>query len=815
MGKRTPTLIRWSGVALAIYAALGGVVTLIGWFAGIPRLTDWGASGIAMFPNTALAALCAGAALLLLIYPRRWRRHLSAWLGLSVFLLGGATLLQHIAGIDLNIDAMLIRTSWGHRAAVAPGRMGPPASTCYTLIGLALVLINSGSARARRFVPALAIAVSGIAALALMGYACGADPLFSAARYTGIALQTASILLALGLATLTRVPEFEPMRTLQQDTAAGMLARRSLPFIIALPLLLGWLRVRGQQLGWYDTAIGTAILTLLLSATFCGLLAWWVRAVALHEQQLRQRRDALLASETRYRSLFEVAAYGVLTIDDRGLVDSANPAAERLFGYTAAEVIGRPVSILMPEPFHREPDDPPSGISRIIGIGREVTGRRKDGSTFPMELAVSEFRRGEQRYFTGLVYDISERKRAQEQQSQLMESERAARSEAENAGRMKDQFLATLSHELRTPLTAILGWSRLIGRNPADPEAVREGIEVITRNAKMQADLIADLLDMSSIVSGKLRLELSDVDLAAVVRAAVDAVRPSAAAKRIRIEPDLGQALDPLRGDAGRLQQVVWNLLTNAIKFTPAGGQVQVVLARRGSQAEIRVIDSGMGIKPEFLPHVFERFRQADATSTRQYGGLGLGLALARQLVELHGGAITAHSEGEGQGATFIVHLPFARTHQDSLPGRAPNAADVLCDGVDLAGIRVLAIDDQADTRELLVRILRACRAEVRAAASADEALELLATCDPHVVLCDISMPGKDGYQFIEEMQGRHCAAPAVAVTAYARPEDRLRALRAGYRGHLAKPIEPAQLVATVAAVAGRPPRAAPAEQAG
>jgi hypothetical protein len=289
--RRQPSPVRSAVIGFAAYALIGGSVTLAGWFAGLPGLTDWVASGISMFPNAALASVCSGTALILAMLNRRWCVRLSSLLGLFVAILGSATLFEHLSGVDLRIDTLLIKPAWGIKAATVPGRIGPPASISFALLGIALVLIGSGEKRARRFVPALGISVCIIAALSLMGYISGADPLFAVARFTGIAMQTASILLALALGVLTSVPELEPMRTLRQESAAGLLARRSLPFIIGLPFILGWLRVHGQRAGLFDTAMGTSLLTLSLVLIFSALLAWWVASVAKHEKALRQSQQ--------------------------------------------------------------------------------------------------------------------------------------------------------------------------------------------------------------------------------------------------------------------------------------------------------------------------------------------------------------------------------------------------------------------------------------------------------------------------------------------------------------------------------------------
>ncbi|MEP6943405.1 MAG: ATP-binding protein [Betaproteobacteria bacterium] len=406
----------------------------------------------------------------------------------------------------------------------------------------------------------------------------------------------------------------------------------------------------------------------------------------------------------------------------------------------------------------------------------------------------------------GVVEDITERKR-------LLESERAARAAAEHMSEMKDDFLATLSHELRTPLTAILGWSNLLRRRVHDDTDLQQGLDAIERNARMQSQLIEDLLDMSRITSGKVRLDIQPVEPMTFVEAAIETVRPAADAKGIRLTKTLDPSAGPISADPGRLQQIVWNLLANAIKFTPREGKVQVSLERVNSHIEIRITDTGVGIGAEFLPHVFERFRQANATTTRMHGGLGLGLSIVKTLVELHGGTVSAHSEGEGCGATFRVMIPVTVLHSASqeVPRSHPRAAssspqDVKM--VDLSGLKVLVVDDEPDARELIKRVLAECQAEVITAGNAVDALERVRGDRPHVLVSDIGMPGVDGYELLKRIRALGESGggrlPAIALTAFARSEDRTRALRAGFQIHVAKPVEPSELIATVAMVAGR-----------
>ena len=368
-------------------------------------------------------------------------------------------------------------------------------------------------------------------------------------------------------------------------------------------------------------------------------------------------------------------------------------------------------------------------------------------------------------------------KRASQERSQLLEAERTARSVAERASVMKDEFLANLSHELRTPLNAIYGWSQLLLSDHMSENDRREGLLAIHRNAKTQTQLIDDLLDMSRIIAGKVRLDVQAVDLASIVNAAVESVSPAAEAKQIRLRKILDPHAGPVSGDPTRLQQILWNLLTNAIKFTPKDGRVDILLERVGSHVEITVADSGMGIQPEFLPVVFERFRQADASTTRIHGGLGLGLSIVKNLVELHGGTVSVASAGQGQGATFVVKLPMAPVHDAALREHptAAKSPDVKHGELGLAGVKVLVVDDEPDARSLIQHVLTQCQAEVTTAQNSDEAIGLLRTHKPDVIVSDIGMPVKDGYQFIREVRALSAAdggkTPAIALTAYARSE--------------------------------------------
>ena len=403
--------------------------------------------------------------------------------------------------------------------------------------------------------------------------------------------------------------------------------------------------------------------------------------------------------------------------------------------------------------------------------------------------------------------------RARNEAEQVAAEKERLYQEAQESSRLKDEFLATISHELRTPLTAILGWAHMLRTGQYGGDSAFKAFETIERNARAQAQLIDDLLDVSRIITGKLRIDVRQVDPNSFVEAAIEAVRPAAEAKGMRMQKIMDTGVVTVSGDPVRLQQVVWNLLANSIKFTPRGGRVQVRLERVNSHIEIAVSDTGVGIPPEFLPHVFDRFRQADQRTTRQHGGMGLGLAIVRHLVELHGGTVRAESAGEGRGSTFTVLLPVAPVYQAAVEGGRvhPAARDMLpsFDCIDrLDGVHVLMVDDEPDTRELLRAGLGQCGADVTVAGSVAEALDAMRSSAPDLLISDIGMPEEDGYELIrrvralpEESGGR---IPAIALTAYARVEDRMQALRAGYQMHVPKPVEMAELVAVAASLVQR-----------
>ena len=534
--------------------------------------------------------------------------------------------------------------------------------------------------------------------------------------------------------------------------------------------------------------------------TFAGRPAEFV---LIHDVTERRKAEiALRSSEDRYRDLVDNSHELICTHDLEGKVLSVNPWAARVLGYPREKLIGMNIRDgLVPE--YRAQFDQYLNTMKTNGSARGVMKvRTASGETRLWEYYNTLRTDGvETPIVRGMAHDVTERREA-------LKREKEARLEAEAANRVKDEFLSTLSHELRTPLTAIVGWSDLLLHDEVAPHKQREAIATIVRNANSQGQLINDLLEVSRIITGKLRLEFASCELEPVIQTAVEAVRPTAEAKGVKLqlllEPDTG----PVSGDRERLQQIVWNLLSNGVKFTRQGGLVQVKLQRANGQVEVVVSDSGVGIDREFLPHVFERFRQADGSTTRTYGGLGLGLAIVRHLVELHGGSVAADSAGSNKGATFTVRFPAMIEfvgQQFELTELVENqtvSAESRVREQSLSGLRVLMVDDEFDARALVTVMLEASGAQVLAVASAAEALDSIESWKPDLLIADIGMPVEDGYSLIRKVRAlpneRGGQTPAVALTAYARSDDRQRALAEGYQVHVAKPVDRVELATVI-----------------
>jgi signal transduction histidine kinase/CheY-like chemotaxis protein len=670
----------------ACVALTGGLTVLGGWLFGIPRLTDFTYDGITMKANTSFALAVAGASFLLLLPEKvaAWRFAAGASLAILASLIGALTLSQHIGGWDLGIDQLLATEQPGEEATVSPGRMGPPAATSFTLIGIGLLFLRKRSQQLIVASQGLALTVGVVTLLNLVGNLYGARELHAFAPYTGISRQTALMLFIFAAGMLTARPDRGLMSVLTSNHSGGVALRRLLIPAIVLPIVFGRISAYGINARWFDVSFGIALFAVSLIVTLLGTM-WW-NGRALNSLSLR-------------------------------------------------------------------------------------------------------------------------RLRAEQERQRLLESERHARMEVERSARLKDEFLATLSHELRTPLGAIIGWVSLLKNNARDVNTLEKGLDVIDRNARAQSELISDLLDMSRIISGKMRLAVQPVDLHEVIDAAIESVRMAADQKGVRLHTALEPVLEPVNGDPARLQQIMWNLLSNAVKFTPKGGHVKVQLRRAESYIRITVSDTGQGIAPDFQPHVFARFRQADSSMARQHGGLGLGLAIVKHLVESHGGHVDVSSAGIGRGATFSVELPAAGSlEHPTVPGGPGTLVQRSgsCGTPQLSGISALILDDERDSREMLTRLLSEYGSNVVAVATPAEAIQMLRKNEMDVFISDIGMPDINGYEMIRKLRADGIRTVAIALTAYARPEDRTLALDAGFQAHIAKPFEPADLMTTIAALVHR-----------
>jgi PAS domain S-box-containing protein len=548
------------------------------------------------------------------------------------------------------------------------------------------------------------------------------------------------------------------------------------------------------------------------------------RVWSFRDVTVRTQADSV---SRRLAAIVDSSDDAIVGKDLSSIITSWNQGAQRIFGYTAEEMIGTSIKRLIPADRQDEEDKILARIRRGERFDHFETIRvTKDGRELHVSLTISPIKDagGNVVGASKIARDITDQKLAEAalraaqdaaeaanaEKAQLLESERLARAEAERASRLKDEFLATLSHELRTPLNAVLGWSTILrGRKNLDQE-MTQALETIDRNARIQGQIIEDLLDMSRIISGKVRLDVQPLDLPGILLEAVDTMRTSASAKGVRLQTVIDPLNATILGDPNRLQQVFWNLLSNSIKFTPKHGRIQILLQRVNSHVEVSVIDTGEGISPDFLPYIFNRFQQADASTTRRYGGLGLGLAIVKNLVELHGGTVRAKSGGIGKGATFIVSLPLTVFHppQDQDEREHPRSkvlAPPIPPSISLKGIRILAVDDDADARSLLRVLLESAGAIAYLASSAKEGMEQLLRRPVDVLICDVGMPEMDGYALMRQIRTlgdpEKSGVPAVALTAYARLEDRMAAIQAGFQNHLPKPVEPAELLTVLSSL--------------
>ena len=661
-----PLIPRLVAIAAGAYVLAVGVLTLLGYALDVRRLSDWYDHGISMFPNAAACGALSGVAILMLgtTPHRKWRRIALRLFAATVGLVGGLTLLQHLTGVNLGIDTLLFERDWGRRAAAAPMRMGPPASSSYLITGLSLLLATDGP-RARQLASALGILIVVISSLSLVGFWFGADQLFGVARFTGIALQTSTVLAAIGIGLIASVPEGGLAKILRRDDPGGVIVRRLLLPIVAIPLTAGWLRLLGQQAGYFDAAFGTALFVLLMITLLVGLLLWTANGVS---------RQAAVARAA-----------------DQGV--------------------------------------------------RESEARRRVAATA------------------------------------LQESDRR-----------KTEFLGILAHELRNPLAPISNAVQLMRAYDSLAPDLARLREMMDGQVRQLVRLIDDLMDVSRITRGKLELRRRRASLRQIVEQAVEACGPSAQEHRHKVVVKQTAGDAALDADPERLIQVVCNLLHNAIRYTPDQGTITLTTALENRDAVIRVVDTGVGIAPDKSKEIFEMFAQAQPNSMGA-GGLGIGLSLAKTLVEMHGGTIAVHSAGPGHGSEFTVRLPVLDATCES-PSPGPS------EPVPKRRFRVLVVDDHKVVGDSFAMLLESMGQEVRVARSARQALEMAPQYRPHVIFSDISMPEMNGYELARRFRAdeRLAGTRLIAVTGYGQTEDVQAARMAGFHDHMVKPPTTEQL---------------------
>jgi PAS domain S-box-containing protein len=760
---------------LGAYVFVVGLVSFLGYVLDAPRLTDWDHSGISIQPNATIAAMGAGAALVLLVWGRQRASFVVAFVPA---LLGSLTLFEWLSHVNVGIDGLLLfERTWGRRGVVVPGRMGPPGSTAWTLLGVGLVLAHRG-VRARQTAAALGLAACGIAALSLIGYIYRVDTLYTLPRLTIIALQTSTMVLAAGLGLMVALPRCAPVRAFLADSAAGVLVRRSLPLVIGIPIVGGWLRLRGEAAGLYDTPMGTALLVCSLIVLTSLVLVWGASAVAMRERALlavdvaRVRADMILGA-ARDQFVVVDAAWRYTYVNDR---------VGEVTGLPREALLGRTLWELWPA----VQGTPLEAAARRVMETREATTVEYYYALWErwFDIRLHPTMEGGLAFF---VLEITDRKRAEEA--------------LEEVRRRKDAFLATLAHELRNPLAPIRGAVEVMRQAGNDVVSLEVARDIIDRQSGQMVRLIDDLMDISRITRDTLVLKRELAPLAPILEQAVEICRPLADAAqheltvRVPAEPLLVDA------DTARLVQVFGNLLTNACKFTPRRGRIDLVVRREDRDLQVSIRDTGVGIAADMLPRIFELFTQVSPALERS-AGLGIGLALAKRLVELHGGSLTAQSAGVGLGSTFAVRLPLpvaAPRSSQAVPLEAARLPDSMR--------RVLIVEDNADLATMVAEQLRRIGGETWIAHEGREAVTLAAASHPDVILLDLGLPGLNGFEVCRTIRRQPWGTSIViiAMTGWGQDTYRQRSLEAGFNGHLVKPVALADLLRVLAAFPASP----------
>ncbi len=750
-----------SSVAMSI-----GLATLVGWTYNIPRMTDWAGDGISMFANPALCVVLSGASIQILACTRN--RH-AVWiarlLAMVVNVIALLTIVEHLSGVNLGVDTLLVAREWGQNGALSPMRMGIPASASLLLLGSALMLASFGSFE-RRIASLLVVPVIAITCVSLIGYVFGANLLYGIAGVTAIARQTGASILFLAIGIISLIPEHGFQCALNRNDAGGIILRRLLLPAAGVPLLLNGLRIVAVDAGYFDEAFGTAVVTIIEVLLFAMLLY-------LTASKVSRQASRIAEIEMRLESVLATGEVGIWELDIQSGMITVDKSLIKLLGMSPSTAVRRPVREIL----ECIASDDRGRVQDVLhhamtqGGNWEVEFPLKSGNWMVARGRVEKNAFGAPAFMPGVFFDVTQRKHSEEQIVQ--------------ANKNKDKFLATLAHELRNPLSPVASSIYLLRDMLSSNKEAVELANIAERHVKQLIRLVDDLLDVSRISLGKVVLQKSVCRLQEIIEQAVESIQQFLEASDHSLELNLPEAGVYVHGDATRLTQVVTNILNNAAKYTPPGGKITVSLTANAGMAVIHVIDNGIGIAPESLKRVFGLFTQLDERDTSGKGGLGVGLALVKQLVELHGGQISLESDGEGCGARVRIEIPTAPTELCGNHSKTSNATRAIAAHT----CRVLVVDDMRANTLTLSRLLSRMGHQVQAVNNGESALEILDSFHPDVIISDVSMPGMNGYELAKAVRNR-CGSSIqlVALTGFGAPNDRDESLSAGFDFHMVKP---------------------------
>ncbi len=781
--KMPANLATASRVAAAISAGVA-IIVLLGWGLDITVLKSVLPGKVTMKPNTALAFMFCGISLWFAARDEKNRsRFISIVSAYASIIIGTLVLCEYLSGWDLGIDQVLFKEPIGSADTFAPGRMAPASAFNFVLIGTALLICRRPGRQ--RLASVMVATTWSLSLLATIEYLYDSTTGFGVAAYTRMALHAALTFIVLAGGVFSLIVHLRLREG--RSPLSNRFLLRLLPAVVLIPLVLGWLRLQGEKAGFYGTSFGVALMV-VVTIGFLSIFVWWnARALTGAEAEQLEAEEALRTSEKRTRLIIDTAYDAFIAIDAGGLIIDWNPQAEKTFGFSRAEALGRLLAeTIIPERYrerHRMGLQHflKTGEGPVLGKPVEISAIDRGGREFPVELTISPVRWGDTWVFNAFIHDITERK------------EKDALAAASAA---KDNFIAALSHELRTPLTPVLATIMGLEAHPDLSPPLQEAVALIQRNVELETRLIDDLLDVTRINKGKLQIERGTVTIHSVLRDAMEICRSELLKKRIGVELDLQATNHFIEGDAPRLLQVFWNLLQNAAKFTPAGGKIHVrTRAKSHDQLKVQIEDTGIGMSPETLSRIFKPFEQADTSISRRFGGLGLGLALSKALVEAHGGQIEATSSGPDQGTLVTVEFPTI----------SPPSLEVVVPHPEIAtparGLRILLVEDHPDSRATLIRLLKKWGHSLLEAGTIAEARQLLKSEKFDLLVADLGLPDGAGSDLMREIR-QTSALPGIALSGYGTENDAAQSLEAGFLAHFTKPVGMQKLKAVIDKIA-------------